>query len=74
MKEKALKDCNLKEINTYIELKFENDKDKILCVNLFSDCCIEVDTLDRKLMDSGEISIDKIVRTFIKPDDIIEVE
>lgn len=71
---KALKDCNLKEIKDYIELKFENDKQKIFCTNIFADCSVQISTLDENKLKSGSFCPDDIICNILYSEDIIEVE
>lgn len=74
MKQKKIKDFTLKEIKDYVELKFENDNQKIFCVNIFTDCCVQVSTVDKNKLKSREFCPDDIICNMINPYDIIEVE
>lgn len=74
MNQKKIKDCTLKEINNYVQLRFENDKEKIISVSLYFDCSINVSTVDINKFNYKNINPDDFICTMINPEEIIEVE
>ena len=72
---KAIKDCTIKEINSYISLRYDYEDYKILAVNLFIDNIIIVSIIDRKILQKiQKITPDDIICEYIHGEDIIEVE